>query len=330
MAVATFADQGMRVRAESPGRIIGGDPAPFREQFNHASFAFSHTLSTHPLFELPRLVELARRLSAAGTATFRAGETRVDDGWAEAPSRARSVEDAIARIEESDSWVLLRSVQEDPQYREILQQCLGELEALTAAPLKDEITWLDAYVFIASPRSITPYHIDHEANFLLQIRGEKDMSIFDPNDRSVLAEQEIERYYVGDLGAATYREEIQKKASVYRLTPGTGVHLPVRAPHWVRNGAGHSVSLSINFCLRSADRQARIYQVNSYLRRLGVTPAPPGTSRVRDAAKALAMGTVGASRKPRTKYELLRAGVMRLELPARLGRRAARLVKPGA
>ena len=31
------------------------------------------------------------------------------------------------------------------------------------------------------------------------------------------------------------------------LLPGQGVHIPVDAPHWVRNGPVVSVSLNINF-----------------------------------------------------------------------------------
>jgi hypothetical protein len=302
----------------------------FREKFNRCSFAYTHALAGHPLFDLPRLVELAEVLSESGAVTFFGSDVAVDQGWQNLPQRPLSVAEAIARIEESGSWVLLKSVQHDPEYRALLEQCMAELEGLTGVPLREEITWLEAYIFIASPHSVTPYHMDHESNFLLQIHGEKEINIFDPRDRSILTEQEIEGYYMGNLSAATYHKENQKKASVYRLTPGTGVHLPVRAPHWVKNGDSFSVSLSFNFCMRAYDRQARIYQVNNYLRRTGITPLPPGVSALRDAAKSLAVAPLWAYGEFESKYDLLRRGVRRFEAPMRLGRRIAHRLRPAS
>ena len=34
----------------------------------------------------------------------------------------------------------------------------------------------EAFIFISSPNTVTPYHMDPEYNFLLQIRGTKDHS----------------------------------------------------------------------------------------------------------------------------------------------------------
>ena len=79
--------------------------------------------------------------------------------------------------------------------------------------------------------------MDHESNFLFQIGGEKEVNLFDPADRSVLSEREIETFYIGELNALRYRDEIQSKAMVYQLKPGQAVHHPPMAPHWVRNGS---------------------------------------------------------------------------------------------
>ena len=296
-------------RTEPRAFSFANNPSLFREQFNRSSFEFSHNLAAHPLFELPRLVELAKFLDKKNKFSPYSNDLRVDQGWRKKlPRRKLTIEETIAGINEAGSWVLLKSVQADPQYRELLDGCVTELERLTAVPLRREITWLDAYIFLASPGSVTPYHIDHEANFLLQIHGQKDISLFDPNDRSVLTEEEIERYYVGYISSARYREENQSKAKVYHLTPGVGVHHPMRAPHWVKNGDSYSVSLSINFCMREYDRQAKIYQANHYLRKLGMRPTPPGESRLRDGAKIFAL-SMPRVRKPRNKFELLRYGI---------------------
>jgi hypothetical protein len=43
------------------------------------------------------------------------------------------------------------------------------------------------------------------------------------------------------------------------MVPGVAAHHPPLAPHWVRNGAAVSVSVSIDFCMRAFDRRARVY-----------------------------------------------------------------------
>lgn len=307
-----------RPALDLPKRIIEADASKFSENFNRSSFMFSHNLAGHPLFEVPRLAELSNTLlSKGGTEKVirLGGKVPVHAKWGDMVQKEqvqKQVAEVIASIEESDSYISLKSVQLDPEYYALLNQIVAELEDLTGTLLHQEITWLESYIFIASPHLVTPYHFDHESNFLFQIHGEKNVNLFDQCDRSVLTEQEIERYYIGDEGSANYKEENQNKASVYHLIPGKAVHHPVRAPHWVRNGNKYSVSLSINFYMRSFDLQARIYQVNHFLRKLGLEPTPPGRSPLKDRAKLFAMGML-SKRKPETKYQVVYSGISRIK-----------------
>ncbi len=114
--------------------------------------------------------------------------------------------------------------------------------------------------------------------------GDKSISIFDRNDRTVLPEAEIEKFWAVDNNAAVYKPEHQDRARVYELGPGTGVHLPVNSPHWVKNGDLPSVSLSINFQF-SGRARSDVYRANYYLRRLGLEPKPPGSSDLADRVK---------------------------------------------
>jgi hypothetical protein len=298
-----------------PGNIFNQKTAEFADRFNRIPFMVSHNLADCPLFEIPRLVELAKRLFGVGggKVLFQEGNIPFNRKWEDVPRKTFSFIDGIKQIQESGSWVLLKSIQEDPEYKVLVDACVNELSAATGVDLQKEISWLEGYIFIASPQSVTPHHIDHEANFLLQIHGEKDLNVCDPSDRSVLTEEEIERYYMGDLSAAVYKETSKQKASVFPLAPGKGVHIPSKGPHWVRNGDEFSVSFSINFCMRELDLRARVYQFNHYLRRLNLQPSPPGKSAIKDRLKIMA---VGNSRKNDTsnKYELLRKNVKRLDL----------------
>jgi hypothetical protein len=143
-------------------------------------------------------------------------------------------------------------------------------------------------LFVTSPMRVTSYHIDRECNFLLQVRGEKTLSVFDQNDRIVLPEEELERFWSVDHNAAVHKPEHQNRAREFAMTPGTAVHIPVNAPHWVKNHDNVSISVSVNFQFR--DRMlANVYRANYALRKLGLHPTPPGRSSFRDLMKSCAV-----------------------------------------
>lgn len=299
----------------------------FKENFNRSHFGFSHSLAGHPLFEIPRLVELANFLQERVVCT--SGYNLVEQKWSSKPMSTQISEtiDRIANIESSGSFVMITRCQDDPEYQLLLSQIISELESLTEFPLKQEISWMDAYIFVTSPHTITPYHLDHESNFLIQIQGEKDVNVFDPFNPSIVTDSELEYYYIGDRENVYYKPEFQDTAGVYHLVPGVGVHHPSRAPHWVKNGDRVSVSLSINFCLRSIDREAKIYQINHYQRQLLKTePIAPGKSKWRDNLKVFVL-SLFSKRKPTNKYELLRSGIKRVTAPFRLAREIVNWLK---
>ena len=299
---------------ESSNNVFHGEEAAsFCENYNRAPFMFSHNLAGHPLFEIPRLITLAETIANRGDQEklfCGLNNIPVQQKWGEWPLN-QQVSEALRHIQESNAWVLLVDVQVDPEYATLLEQILVELEKSTQRPLRQEIVWIGAYIFVASPHSITPYHIDSEVNFLFQIHGDKDNSVFDPNDRSVLSDQEIEQFYMGNVGAATYREEIQAKANIYHLTAGKGVHQPTLAPHWVQTGNQYSVALSVLFYTEASISQAYVYQANHYLRKLGLTPRSPGKSSFIDRVKSASIGLF-SKRNPQTKAEIIRSGVTQI------------------
>lgn len=311
-----------------PERIIDSSGEKFQQNYNHSPFIFSHNLAGHPLFEISRLVELSETLSSNNEyrkPRCHAADVSVGDKWGDAQLKEQ-VSEAIANIQESNTWVLLYSVQVDPDYKVLLDQIIVELEECIGKSLHQDITWLDAYIFIASPHAVTNYHIDHESTFLFQIQGERDVNVFSPSDRQILSESEIESYYQGNLDAADYKAENQRKAHVFHLTPGKGVHHPVLAPHCYKNGTHYSVALGIHFCLRPYDLVSRVYQVNYFLRKLGLTPTPPGHSVLLDRFKIFLIGLF-SKRNPVTKFELIRSGLQRIHIFLKPVRLFTRLVK---
>jgi hypothetical protein len=98
------------------------------------------------------------------------------------------------------------------------------------------------------------------------------------------------------------------------------------APHWVQNGDQVSVSVSIGFCMKHLDRRARVYQVNHFLRRLGLAPTPPEQSKLRDALKIAGMGAISKS-NPTTPDEILFSGLSRLVAARRAVKRWTRSIR---
>jgi hypothetical protein len=277
-------------RVSPSTRVFDADPDAFRLHFNRASFQFQHRLAGHPLFELSRLLELARETSRTRPENlyYDAGNIRVDQRWDQTPRASFSVEEALERIEHCGAWIILHKADKDPEYAALLNQCMGELQDLMGLDLDRVMKVQEIILFVTSPLRVTSYHIDRECNFLLQVRGDKTLSVFDQNDRIVLPEEELERFWSVDHNAAVHKPEHQNRAREFAMTPGTAVHIPVNAPHWVKNHDNVSISVSVNFQFR--DRMlANVYRANYALRKLGLHPTPPGRSSFRDLLKSCAV-----------------------------------------
>jgi hypothetical protein len=218
---------------------------------------------------------------------YNAGDVPVTLDPKQTPRTGLSAEETIRRIAECRSWLVLKNVEQDPAYGAVLEACLAEVHG-TAPHLTQGMSDKEAFVFVSSPRSVTPFHIDPEENFLLQIRGRKTLSVFDPADRSVLSEEALENFHSGAHRNQRFDEAQQARAGRITLTPGIGVHIPLTAPHWVQNDDEVSVSFSITFQTRSSMRRSHAHRMNGALRRLGLRPAPVGQSSARDALKQFA------------------------------------------
>jgi hypothetical protein len=197
------------------------------------------------------------------------------------PRTGLSIEETIRRIEDCGSWMVMKWVERDPGYRGLLDECLDQIKIHTEH-LVPGMCQREGFIFITSPMSVTPYHMDHEYNFLLQIRGTKTFHVF---DRSCATEEDREARFTGEHRNLVFKDEYQARATTFELVPGTGVHVPVAAPHWIKNGKDVSISFSITFRAPASERESFLYRVNASLRRRGLTPSPVGQSPLRDALK---------------------------------------------
>jgi hypothetical protein len=262
------------------------DPDEFREKFDRDHFLLEHTLAREPAFRLSRLVELAAATAATRPADvyYDAGDIGIGQRWDTATSGPLPVDETIRNIKTQGAWIVLWRAEQDPMYERLLNRVMSNILELAGHELERQIKKREVILFITSPNRVTSYHIDRECNFLLQIAGRKQISVFRREDREVLPEKEIERFWTTDHNAPVYREALQDHADVFTLEPGNGIHIPVNGPHWVQNDDNVSISASFNFQFHDSAR-ADLYRANYFLRKFGLRPEPPFSPVGHDMAK---------------------------------------------
>ena len=199
--------------------------------FPDASFSVRHNLVDHPLLQMEALLELAQRLPPKHVQNT-LGTVGVNE-HGHAPHNGLTVEQTIQQIRECKSWVALDNVEVDPPYRELLHACLEEVKA-EVGHVVGPMSQYESFIFITSPGSLTPMHMDPEHNFLLQIHGTKLLHLWDASDRRVVTEEMLEEMHTTDDWA---RMEVSDRGVAptwtWELTPGIGAYFPLEAPHWL-------------------------------------------------------------------------------------------------
>ncbi len=261
-------------------QVMQCDAAIFQRDLNVLPYEIQHTLADHPLFQLPALVELAQRVAARRNPHMSGGDAYFNEGAIEAgtkpnydrPEEERArVTELVKKIESAEAWIILKHVEREEGYREVMEAAVCDALRLAGAAgeqLFRKIKWFEAIVFITSPNRVTEYHIDRECSWIFQIRGDKAIHLFDRADKDVVPEEELERFYTVDNRASEYKPQFEERALVYDMEPGTGVHIPVNTPHWLKNGDNVSITLNVNFQFHDAVI-ANLYKANYYLRRAG-------------------------------------------------------------
>jgi hypothetical protein len=272
-------------------KFISTTNEKFTTHFPQNDFAVTHELSGHPLFSLDYLIEKSASLSAKNI-EYNMGEVQVDHKNTPVPLNGLSPQETIRRIEECKSWIVLKNVESIPEYKALLDECLDPIFQIPSS-LKN-LHNKEAFIFVSSPNSVTPYHIDPEHNFLLQIKGTKTMHVWKADDKLALPEKAIEDTVYGPYAHRNlpFKDEFQSHAESYQLEAGGGLYVPVHAPHWVKNGPAVSVSFSITFRSSFSERKALLHRFNAKLRSRGLAPRPVGASAVNDTCKFLASKVV--------------------------------------
>jgi len=273
--------------------LLDIDRARYMQVFGRGSMLVRHALVDHPLFTLDAMAELADELPAplvgrqrADLGAFTGGY--VDDIGSGPPS------ETIRDIERNRARVVLREIQQVPRYAALIDACLDVVEPLVAGR-EGGMTRRAGYLFISPSQAVTPVHFDAEHSFLLQVRGVKHVSV-SPLANESIRRRELERYYdKKPLDTDT----IAAEATTLRMGAGEGVYIPSFLPHWVETEAGLSVSFSIPFYTAWTEKAESVNMINKQLRRVHLSPRPPGRSKGLDYAKTVAYRSGEALRRVR-------------------------------
>jgi hypothetical protein len=276
--------------------LVDLDPAtfdPWRIQ------AVTHRLVDHPLLQIESLVELGRRLEERRLVRTHSSEATAGTSFADAPQLHPNTKGAaatLAGIAEAKAWMSLLNVQADLLYRMLVDEVLDDVRPVTE--LKDPgMCYRAGWIFVSSPNAVTPFHIDHEHNFIVQIRGTKRLYTWDPFDREVVSERAQELFHdQHSRELVRWRDEFRARARVFELEPGMGGYMPSTTPHMVENGPGPSITASFTYYTDSTRERELLYRGNARLRRLGLAPRPVGESRARDRVAAAVLGGYSAAR----------------------------------
>jgi len=284
-AAALALDRGPR-----PDSLLDFDSDEVGNSYNRRPFIVRHRLAEHPLLAVESLFALCRRLPGdfvklrrgviPGNAHFDTSYERYRDGL--------SLEETLEHFEALKAYICIYNPERDPLYRPLIEQLLAEIAA-AIADTDPVVTWFSTYIFVSTSGAVTPYHMDREMNFLLQVRGDKEVLLWDPADEEIMSEAEKD-HLLSAFGAwrPTWKPSFEAKAMHFDLHPGLGVHHPFIAPHRVHTLAGLSVSLAFTFRTLKSDMATKAHSFNELMRRVGMSPHPIGENDAVDHAKAVA------------------------------------------
>ena len=271
----------------------------FDDAFPRRSVGFIHDLHLDERLTLASVADLADRLPRRSVIADTAAQPLLVPQGGPPRGALERPGDVIRDLRNANAWLTLLNVEEDPGMAELMNTQLDQLESGMIARQGNKRGKMHrrvAFVFVSSPNSVTPDHYDIEHSLLMQVSGQKTVSIGRFQSDAV-RRREFDRYWDGSHGRI---ENLPPEVAAYTLTPGQAVYIPPGTPHWVHNGPDISLSVTLTYFTAATIRENRIEDFNSHLRRRHLNPREPGRSAVVDTAKVCAMGVWAVGRRLRS------------------------------
>lgn len=245
-----------------------------------------HRLCDHPLLHPDALVELGARLEARGSIRTHGSDAKAGTPFNSAPDmfpNAKSAADTLRSLRDARAWMSLLNVQADEVYRALVAEVLDSVQPQVEA--RDPgMCYRAGWIFVSSPRTVTPFHFDKEHNFILQIHGRKRVYVWDHRDTVVASEHARDLFHLShERYLLRWRDEFRARAQVFDLEPGQGAYMPSTSPHMVENGDEPSITTSFTYYTDATRRDSLLHRAHALIRRIGITPPAVGRSPAFDA-----------------------------------------------
>jgi len=236
-------------------------------------FKIRHSLQEHPALSLANLQKVLPRLPA-DQVFFSKGSLKKSDNFDRAHIDQKSqfsLEEALADLLRSNAYIMVRSPEVDPSFKDLYRSMQSDVESLIRAQgLGNHAIDPMLYMFIASPKSITPFHLDRYSTLLLQLQGTKKVYLYPAWDERFCTAETLEGFVSQTGVRPTYREDMASFGQCFDFGPGEVLHIPFVAPHHVENGdESVSISLSIIFNTDESNLKTKALMFNHKLRQLG-------------------------------------------------------------
>lgn len=282
-------------------------------QLDSAAFKFNHRLLGHPSLSLENLARVLPELPT-GRVEYSKGLLDINDDFEKTlkdPACKFSLEETIESIRTSNSYIMVNHPDTHPSFAPIKRQLVEDVEKIMRRlGIGNEAIDPRLFLFIASPNSVTPFHIDRYSNFLMQFRGSKQVSVFPQWDERAVTAKHHEAYMAYASTKLPFNDEVDALGTRFDFKPGEAIHIPFLAGHHVRNGSEDvSISMAIFFNTEQNNAWRKALRFNGIsrhvLNKVGMTPARVGKQAWRDKAKAWGWDTYNKVRSLQAKNQNL-------------------------
>lgn len=297
--------------------VITASNESLTRDFPLKPFAIRHKLAGHPLLTLPRIAQLAGELPR-DLIEYNSGKVAISQDPDAIPSVDLDPVEVVKRIETAGAWMVLKRIENAPAYLQLLEDTLLSVARARGFRSLQEAGFeqIEGFLFVSSPNSTTPFHLDSEDNFFVQVHGEKFFTVYNNDDRSIASDEDIERSMTKHRNLK-FDESFAPRAQEFHLFDGDGCYIPYQWPHWVRTAGSHSISMAITWKTAEVRRVNDLHFCNSMLRGIGLPQRAPGADPAFDALKLAFYRTGVAMIQPLRKSMAMRRMLRRLALGKR-------------
>jgi len=294
--------------------MLTADASAFENLFPNKPFRIRHALADDPRLTLRAIVDLVKALPR-DRIEYNSGKAAVSQDPSTTPLVDLDPEDVVRQIETAGAWMVLKRVESHPVYKKLLEDALLSVAKARGFKSLEDARFSDiqGFLFVSSPGSTTPFHLDSEDNFFVQIHGDKIFNVYDNEDRTIATEDQIE-HCITKHRNLKFEDRFASKEMHNALQPGEGVFVPYLWPHWVRTTDTYSISVAITWKTPEVRRRNDLYVINSMLRDRGLPQKAPGVEPMRDAAKLAMFRTANLFVAPLRKSEGVRKVIRSLVL----------------